>query len=1059
MFRLLPPFFCLLASAFAQSRGPIGDFALLLRDPPAAQSTHSRAELRGAAAQAQIARIRSAQSAVISELRRRKVPVVSSSEVLANAVFVATTPDVARGLASIPGVAHVVFLPKVKRALNTALGLENVSAAWSALGGASNAGANIKIGIIDTGIDQNHAGFQDPSLIPPAGFPKGDPNYTNSKVIVARSYVALDSDSDSRYSSPDDTTPRDRFGHGTAIAMIAAGVENTGPVAAIQGVAPKAFLGNYKVFGSPGVNDGATYAAVHQALEDALADGMDIVTLSLNEGEPVQYGPLDIDQTNCGGACDVFAQAVENAVSNGMVVVAAAGNDGNIGQQPVTLGSIHTPGDAPSAITVGSSTNAHNLYQAVRVGSPPFAVTVINALFDDGPRISKPISGKLVDVIEVGNDGLACTALPSGSLAGSVALIQRGTCIYSDKINNAQNAGAMGVIIYQQSGVSTIYSGLGAQDTGIPAVMVAYADGLSLKGSSGSSVTLDPAWTAVNISPDNVASYSSRGPTPGLYGNTPTSIIKPELVAVGDNLYTATQKLDPNGDGYDATGYAGFSGTSYAVPMVAGAVALVKQKFPSFTPGQLKSAVVNTASTNVNDSGGQARVNSAGGGKLSAGDAINVAGTIEPATLSFGALASSSLPVHLTLKITNVTSAGATFNLTVQQRDPDSKASVTVSPASLTLGAGQSNSVTVTLQGSLPNAGSYEGSIMVSGPSGPTLHVPYQYLVGSGVPYDIYPVYDGSFTGAPNDIHWLIGFRTVDQYGVRIPQGAAVQFGVVNGGGSIAQGDSGTDRLGDAFADVNLGPNTGIQTFSGTAAALTTQFFGYARPVPVIAAGGVGNAAPGGTGQQGLAPGSYISIYGANLADAVLGEFTTSLPVSLAQTNVTFDGGGLSLPGHLQFVSPGQVNVQIPWEYAGQSSVQMKVVTSYLYSALYTVPLAAASPGVFATTDTSYQSITASNPAKRGSTILLFANGLGSVSRPQVSGEPASSAQLVNTSTPAAVSIGGVSAQVAFSGLAPGLVGCYQVNVVIPPNAPTGTEQMVVSVNGVASSPINITVQ
>jgi uncharacterized protein (TIGR03437 family) len=1019
------------------------DFALILQDAPAASTTHSRAEFRSAAVQAQVRNIRAAQAAVIAELHRRKVPVISSAQVLANAVFVSTTPDIARTLWSVPGVAHVVFLPKVHRDLNTALGLENVSAAWSAVGGVSNAGAGIKIGIIDTGIDQSHPGFQDSSLKPPAGFPKGDSSYTNNKVIVARSYVALDSDSDPRYSSPDDTTPRDRFGHGTAIAMIAAGAQNTGPVATIQGVAPKAFLGNYKVFGSPGVNDGASAAAVMQALEDALSDGMDVVTLSLNEGVPVQYGPLDVDSSpppnGCGGACDVFAQAVENAVANGMVVVAAAGNDGASGLQPVTLGSIHTPGDAPSAITVGASTNSHSLYQAVRTGSQSY-----NALFDDGPRIAKPISGKLVDVTQLGDNGLACSALPANSLAGSIALVQRGTCVFSDKINNAQNAGAIGVIIYQQSGVNTIYSGLGAQDTGIPAVMVGYTDGVALKNNSGSTVTLDPAWTEVNSAPDQVAPYSSRGPGPGLYGTPPTYVIKPDLVAVGDGIYTATQKLDPNGDGYDATGYAGFSGTSYAVPMVAGAVALVKQKFPSFTAGQLKSAVVNTA-VSLNTS-----VNSAGAGKLNAGDAVNVSATIEPAALSFGTLAVTSLP----LKITNVSSAPATFTFQLQPAN----GSIAISPSSLTLAAGQSGSVNVQLQGSSPKPGSYEGLINVTGPNGPALHVPYQYLVGSGTPTDIYPIYDSSFLGAPNDTNWLIGFRTVDQYGVAV-SGTQVRFAPVSGGGSIAQGDATTDRLGDAFALVNLGGSTGSQVFSGTAGGVTTQFFGYARNIPSIANGGVGNAAPGGVAGQGLAPGSYISIYGTNLSDATLGEFTSSLPVSLAATNVTFDGGGLSLPGHLQFVSPGQVNVQIPWEFAGQSSVQMKVVSNYLYSALYTVPLAQYSPGVFATTHANYQSVTSSSPAKAGETILLFANGLGPVDTAQVSGEPASSTQLINTTSKASVTIGGVAAQVVFSGLAPGLVGCYQLNVVVPTGVSAGTQQMVVSANGVASAPINIVVQ
>src|SRR5207248_693905 len=215
--------------------------------------------------------------------------------------------------------------PPVTRDLNAAVNLVNAPAAWSAVGGTSNAGAGIRIGIIDTGIDQNHPGFQDSSLTPPAGFPKGDPAFTNSKVIVARSYVSLVQAGFTKNpvetSRPDDTSPRDRVGHGTGIAMIAAGVQNTGPAGIIQGIAPKAFLGSYKIFGSPGVNDFTNAAAITQALTDALSDGMDVVTLSINEGDPAFNGPLDVDPDPnfCGGPCDVRAQAVENAAANGMV--------------------------------------------------------------------------------------------------------------------------------------------------------------------------------------------------------------------------------------------------------------------------------------------------------------------------------------------------------------------------------------------------------------------------------------------------------------------------------------------------------------------------------------------------------------------------------------------------------------------------------------------------------------------------------------------------------------------------------------------------------------------
>ncbi len=250
-------------------------------------------------------------------------------------------------------------------------------------------------------------------------------------MIVARSYVALDA---AVYDTPDDYSPRDHMGHGTAIAMIAAGAQNTGPLATIQGVAPKAFLGNYKIFGSPGVNDFASYAAIQNALTNAVSDGMDVVTLSLSEGDPATSGPLDVDPSCADSSgdthCDVYAEAIENAVQLGMVVVAAAGNDGNTAPNYPTLNSIHSPGTAPDAITVGASMNSHVFYQAVHVNGPgaPSNLQNIRALFGNGPQVSTS-PAPLRDVTQLQNDGLACSALPAGSLTGAIALVQRGTCL------------------------------------------------------------------------------------------------------------------------------------------------------------------------------------------------------------------------------------------------------------------------------------------------------------------------------------------------------------------------------------------------------------------------------------------------------------------------------------------------------------------------------------------------------------------------------------------------------------------------------------------------------
>ena len=243
-------------------------------------------------------RILAAQTTLRRELAQRSIPVTGSVQRILNAVFVQAAPDRVDELRAMPGVAAVVKMRRRTLRLDRAVQLVDAPAAWSLLGGTGNAGAGVKIAIIDTGIDQNHPAFQDASLQAPSGYPickGGDCAFTNGKVIVARSYIAQEAAGtpptpavDSR---PDDYSPRDHVGHGTALAMIAAGNTNTGPVATITGMAPKAWLGNYKIFGSPGVNDGATSDAIIMALEDALNDGMNVAVLSL--GGPALSGPLD----------------------------------------------------------------------------------------------------------------------------------------------------------------------------------------------------------------------------------------------------------------------------------------------------------------------------------------------------------------------------------------------------------------------------------------------------------------------------------------------------------------------------------------------------------------------------------------------------------------------------------------------------------------------------------------------------------------------------------------------------------------------------------------------
>ena len=157
----------------------------------------------------------------------------SSNQLLVNAVFVEATPEQAAKLRTAPGVALVEKLNPLKMHLNRALDLMNVRTAWGSVGGEGDAGSGVKIAILDSGIDQTHQAFQENGLQYPAGFPKcqeprGDCAYVNRKVIAARSYVHMLVGTDPATNRPDDLSPRDRVGHGTAVAMIAAGGRTAG---------------------------------------------------------------------------------------------------------------------------------------------------------------------------------------------------------------------------------------------------------------------------------------------------------------------------------------------------------------------------------------------------------------------------------------------------------------------------------------------------------------------------------------------------------------------------------------------------------------------------------------------------------------------------------------------------------------------------------------------------------------------------------------------------------------------------------------------------------------
>jgi uncharacterized protein (TIGR03437 family) len=170
-------------------------------------------------------------------------------------------------------------------------------------------------------------------------------------------------------------------------------------------------------------------------------------------------------------------------------------------------------------------------------------------------------------------------------------------------------------------------------------------------------------------------------------------------------------------------------------------------------------------------------------------------------------------------------------------------------------------------------------------------------------------------------------------------------------------------------------------------------------------------------------------------------------------------------------VSPGQINVQVPWELAGQSQVQLKVSNGLYSSARLTIPLNEVSPAFFeytdpgsgrqliAALDQNFQLVTGAAPVARGSVVQLYANGLGPVDNQPATGQVAPSSPLATCRIAAQVTIGGQNATVLFAGLAPGFVGLYQINATVPAEAPTGIQPVVITMNGVASKTASLPVR
>jgi subtilisin family serine protease len=518
------------------------------------------------------------------------------------------TVDASRlsNLASLAGVKAIHPVRTVRRQLTSSVPLVGAPQVWESVPGATGAGVNIAV--IDTGIDYYHVGFggtglaaydaDDPTVIEAGTFP-------TTKVITGTDLVgdAFDgSNPEAIAPDPDPVDPRyyecESVGHGTHVAGIAAGQGVTSAGAAYTGpynsslnfdndfsvgpgVAPEAKLIAVRVFGC---NGNTTNDILVGAIEYAVETGADVINYSIG----YEFG----DYFN-----EPDSVAVDNASAAGVVFVGSAGNASDTNY--VTGGA----STANTAISVASSWDQRSLLDAFNVNSPASIDGLKKADFSSAYdwRNKPDVTGDLVYVPGPGTS-TACNvsgASPyaAGSLTGRVLLVDwapEGTsdfpCGSAVRANNAAAAGAVGIIMASGQLIfdSSIFG-----NAAIPAVFTTFDVGAELKGALATetvSITFSGSYlngftlNEPNLE-DTLSDFSSRGPRVG------DSALKPDLAAPGQSIFSV-------GSGTGNEGNT-LGGTSQAAPHVAGAIALLRQLHPDWTPQELKAAVINSATNDL----------------------------------------------------------------------------------------------------------------------------------------------------------------------------------------------------------------------------------------------------------------------------------------------------------------------------------------------------------------------------------------------------------------------------------------------------------------------------
>ncbi|WP_409296083.1 S8 family serine peptidase [Peribacillus sp. SCS-26] len=499
-------------------------------------------------------------------------------------------------------------------------------------------GRGVKVGVIDTGADYRHEDLRR--------------SYRGG-------YDFIDRDSE-----PLEASGKNATLHGTHVAGIIAANGK------IRGIAPEAELYIYRALGPGGKGSTET---VLKAIDRAIRDKVDILNLSL--GNSINGPDLPI------------SLAVDEAVRKGITAVASNGNSGP------QMWSVGSPGTSSLAISVGASTPPISLpYLKAGMGGQRKEMALHHVR--GAGYWNRKLMGKITD------GGIGRLEDLKGT-AGKVVLIKRGSLTFTEKVKNAEKAGASAVLLYNNTKGS--FQAAIKEPAGIPAASISGADGFYLKSTSSYINTL------FKTDKDRLAVFSSRGPV------TMNWLIKPDLVAPG----VAITSTVPGG-------YAALNGTSMAAPHITGACALLKQAHPDWTPLQIKSALMTTARQLETKDHIRYRTYEQGAGRVQLRPAVEADTFLYPGSLTFKRSRTGERSASFIVE--NSSDQEKRYAI---QKPAYEHGVVWRIPLSFTLRGGEKRRVDIglTLSGPKRKKGVYDGTLTIT-EDARWIQIPYLYVIG-----------------------------------------------------------------------------------------------------------------------------------------------------------------------------------------------------------------------------------------------------------------------------------------------------------------------------------------